>query len=301
MTQPATSTPAQHRPALLWLVLIVVGIGWGVTGPFSKLAVSTGNHPIGVTFWNTVIGTVVLTTVLLLSGRRLPLDRRHLVFFLICGLLGTALPNSLSYTAYQHLPIGVMSIIIALVPMATLLLALPLGIERRDPRRLAGLGLGTIAVALIVLPEASLPDPGQAAWVTLPIIVSLAYAAENIYIAAARPAGVDAMTILCGLFWGALILLAPAVVAADAWIDITRLGPPELAIFVISTLHMGAYFGFIWLIGQAGPVFASQVAYVVTGSGVILGMIVYAERHSPWIWAALALMFAGLALVKPKR
>ncbi len=303
MTRPASPAPnpAKHRPALLWLALIVIGIGWGITGPFSKLAVSTGNHPIGVTFWNTVIGAVVLTAVLLLSGRRLPLDRRHLVFFLICGLLGTALPNSLSYTAYRHLPIGVMSIIIALVPMATLLLALPLGIERRDPRRLAGLGLGAVAVGLIVLPEAGLPDPGQAAWVALPVIVSLAYAAENIYIATARPAGCGALTVVCGLSWGALILLAPTVVAADAWVDITRFDPPELAIFVISALHMGAYFGFIWLIGQAGPVFASQVAHVVTGSGVILGMIVYAERYSPWIWAALALMFAGLALVKPKR
>jgi drug/metabolite transporter (DMT)-like permease len=48
-------------------------------------------------------------------------------------------------------------------------------------------------------------------------------------------------------------------------------------------------------------VFTSQISYFVTGSGVVLGMIFYGERHSPWIWAALALMFAGLALVKPKR
>ncbi len=185
--------------------------------------------------------------------------------------------------------------------MATLLLALPLGIERPDPRRLFGLGLGVVAVGLIVLPQASLPEPGQAAWVALPVIVALAYAGENIYIAAARPPDIDALTILCGLSWGALILLTPVALVSDAWFDITRLGPPEQAIVVISALHMGAYFGFIWLIGQAGPVFASQVAYVVTGSGVVLGMIVYAERHSPWIWAALALMFAGLALVKPKR
>ena len=34
--------------------------------------------------------------------------------------------------------------------------------------------------------------------------------------------------------------------------------------------------------------FASQVAYVVTGSGVALGMLIYDERHSPWFWAALA-------------
>ncbi len=303
MTRTASPPPGDtlHRPAILWLALFVIGLGWGITGPFSKLAVSTGNHPIGVTFWNTVIGAAVLTTALLLSGRRLPLGRRHLVFFLICGFLGTALPNSLSYTAYRHLPVGVISIVIALVPMATLLLALPLGIERPDPRRLAGLGMGAVAVGLIVLPDASLPEPGQAAWVALPVIVSLAYAAENIYIATARPAGVDALTILCGLFWGALILLTPLVLASGAWFDITRLGPPEQAIIAISVLHIGAYFGFIWLIGQAGPVFASQVGYVVTASGVILGMLIYAERHSPWIWAALALMFGGLALVKPKR
>ena len=47
--------------------------------------------------------------------------------------------------------------------------------------------------------------------------------------------------------------------------------------------------------------FASQVAYVATGSGVALGMLIYDERHSPWFWAALALMFAGPALVRPKR
>jgi drug/metabolite transporter (DMT)-like permease len=301
MTQPAASTPARHRPALLWLALIAIGIAWGITAPLSKLAVSTGNHPIGVAFWNTVIDVVVLTAVLLASGRRLPLERRHLVFFLVCGLLGTALPNSLSYTAYGHLPVGVMSITNALGPMATLLLALSLGIERPDFRRLTGLGLGVMAVLLIVAPEAGLPEPGQAVWVALPVIVTLSYAGENIYLAAARPPGIDALTILCGLFWGALALLTPLVVVSGAWFDITRLGPPEQAIFATSALHICAYFGFIWLIGQAGPVFASQVGYVVTGSGVVLGMIVYAERHSPWIWAALALMFAGLALVKPKR
>ena len=37
-----------------------------------------------------------------------------------------------------------------------------------------------------------------------------------------------------------------------------------------------------------------MAGYVVTGSGVVLGMIFYGERHSPWIWAALA-------LVKPRR
>ena len=303
MTRPAGSATEQTTPRLArpWLALLVIGLGWGATGPFSKLAVSTGNHPIGVTFWNTAIGAVCLTAILLATGRRLPCDRRHLIFFMVCGLLGTALPNSLSYTAYQHLPIGVNVMVIALVPMATMLIALPLGIERLDPLRAAGLGLGTLAVLLIALPEASLPEPDQAIWVALPVITALAYAGENIYISTSKPPGTSALTVICGLSWGALVLLTPAVIAADAWVDITRLGPPEQAIIAISFVHMGAYFGFIWLIGQAGPIFASQVGYVVTASGVILGMALYGERHSPWVWAALALMFAGLALVKPRQ
>lgn len=303
MTRPDGQSTAQTapRPALMWLVLLVIGLAWGATGPFSKLAVSTGNHPIGVTFWNTVIGAVVLTAMLLATGRRLPLDGRHLVFFVICGFLGTALPNSLSYTSYQHLPIGVNVMVIALVPMATLLIALPLGVERLDPKRLVGLGLGVMAVLLIALPETSLPEPDQAIWVILPVITSLAYAGENIYISTSKPPDCGALTVICGLSWGALVLLIPAVIAADAWVDISRQDPPEQAIIAISFIHMAAYFGFIWLIGQAGPVFASQVGYVVTASGVVLGMILYGERHSPWVWAALALMFAGLALVKPRR
>jgi drug/metabolite transporter (DMT)-like permease len=244
---------------------------------------------------------VVLSAALWARGRRLPIDRRHVVFYLIVGFLGTALPNGLSYAAYQHLPVGVMMTVIALVPMATLLLALPLGIEQPEPRRLIGLALGVAAVALIALPDSSLPDPDKAVWIILPVIVTLAYAAESLYLAARRPPGCDTLTVMCGLCWGSVVLLIPALVATGGWVDITRLGPPELAILYNTAIHLVAYFGFLWLITQAGPVFAVQVGYVVTGSGVGFGMLVYGERPSAWVWAALALMFAGLALVKPRR
>ena len=298
--QPAAPRPVARRTALFWSVLVTIGVAWGLTGPLSKLAVSTGNQPVGISFWTAAIAAMILSIVMLVTGRRPPLRRRHVIFYVVCGLLGTALPNALSYTAYQHLSVGVIVLVISLVPMATLAIALPLGFERPEPRRLAGIGLGAIAVLLITLPEASLPEPGQAAWVALPVIVSLSYAAENIYIAAARPADCDSLSILCGLSWGAVLLLTPVMLATGTWFDLTRFGPPEQAVLVISCLHICAYFGFIWLIGQAGPVFAAQVAYVVTGSGVLLGIAIYGERHSPWVWAALGVMFAGMALVKPR-
>lgn len=300
MTQAVLPAPTSRRTFLVWIVLLVIGVAWGLTGPLSKLAVSTGNHPIGITFWNTVIGVIVLTTLLLATGKRLPLSRHHVFFFLVCGLLGTALPSSVSYKAYEYLPVGVNLIIISLVPMATILLALPLGLEKLDPGRFAGLLLGIIAVIMIAAPDTSLPDPGMAKWVILPVIASICYAAENVFIAKANPGDCDALTIMCGLMWGGFFLITPAMIASGAWFDISTLGAPELATLGISLLHIIAYFGYIWLIGKAGPVFAAQVAYVVTGSGVVFGMMIYDEQHSPWIWAALCLMFVGLTLVKPR-
>ena len=57
----------------------------------------------------------------------------------------------------------------------------------------------------------------------------------------------------------------------------------------------------LYVIRTAGPVFASQTAYVITLAGVAWGMVLFDERHSVYIWSALALTLTGIALVKPQR
>ena len=52
--------------------------------------------------------------------------------------------------------------------------------------------------------------------------------------------------------------------------------------------------------GRAGAVFAAQGAYIVTGFGVLWSMLLLGEVYSIWIWAAMALIFAGLFLVQPR-
>lgn len=48
-------------------------------------------------------------------------------------------------------------------------------------------------------------------------------------------------------------------------------------------------------------VFAAQVAYPVTGCGVLWAIVLLDERYSPYIWASLLRMVAGIALVLPRR
>ncbi|HEY5700634.1 MAG TPA: EamA/RhaT family transporter, partial [Gammaproteobacteria bacterium] len=61
------------------------------------------------------------------------------------------------------------------------------------------------------------------------------------------------------------------------------------------------YTGYIWLVGASGPIFSSQISYVVTLSGVFLSAVILSESYSPWVWLALILMIAGLALVQPRQ
>ena len=158
------------------------------------------------------------------------------------------------------------------------------------------------AVVLLIAPEQSLPDPGAAPWVLAACAASACYAAENLVIALRMPDGEDPFMVTFGMFLAATAMLAPVVIATGSFVALAwPWSPVEWSIVGMAAVSALAYSLYIYLIGWAGPVFASQVAYAVTLAGVLWGMTLFGERHSPWIWAALALMFAGLALVKPKR
>ena len=56
---------------------------------------------------------------------------------------------------------------------------------------------------------------------------------------------------------------------------------------------------FIKLVKNHGPVFASQVNYLVTISGIMWGYIILSEVHSMRFWVSLFLIIGGLFLVRP--
>ncbi|MGI9482487.1 MAG: DMT family transporter [Hyphomicrobiales bacterium] len=283
-------------------LLLGTGICWGATMPLTKTAVSTGHQPIGLIFWQLVFSSVLLSVLVLVRGRRPHLSREFLFYFLMVGLLGTLIPNSFSYLAAAQLPAGVMAISIATVPMFALVLALGFRIERFSARRLAGVGLGALAVVLLVGPEASLPDPAKAVFVLVALIAPFCYGLETIYIALKAPKGVDPVATLLGASLIGAIIAAPIAFSTGLFVDLTQpWGTPEWALLTSSVFHVVAYTSYIWLIGRAGPVFSSQIAYIVTIAGVFISSIALSETYSPWTWAALALMLGGIALVQPRR
>ena len=281
--------------------LLIMGAGWGITTPLSKIAVSTGHQPLGLVFWQMVIGAVLLGAIVFVRGGRLALGRRQITLYLAIALLGTILPNTASYRAAAHLPAGVMSIVIAMVPMFAFPIALAVGQDRFSIARVVGLGLGLGGVALLVGPEASLPDRAMVAFIPLALIAPFFYGLEGNFVGKFGTAGLDPIEVLFGASVFGAVLSLPLALGFGHWLNpLGGFGAPESALVLSSIVHALVYAGYVWLVGRAGAVFAAQVSYLVTIFGVGWAMLILDEAYSGYIWGALGLMLLGMFLVQPR-
>lgn len=286
----------------LTAILVALGAGWGMTQPLTKITVTAGYQPFGLIFWQFAIGALLTSGILLAQRKPLPISAKTIGFAALIALLGTLIPNTASYRAAFFLPSGIMSIVIATVPMFAFPIALALGTDRFTWRRMSGLILGMIGVSLIAFPEASLPDRAMVIMLPLAVVAPFCYAVEGNIVAKWGTAGLDPVQLICGAAWVGGIISLPIAILSGQFIDPR---PPyigaDFAFVISSVLHIAVYMGYIWLVGRAGAVFAGQVAYLVTGFGVVWAIILLGEQYSVWVWAALILMLCGIALVRPRQ
>lgn len=288
-----------RRASAPYLLLILLGAGWGMTQPLSKIAVSTGFRPLGLIFWQLVVSSLVLGALVLITGKGLPRGRIAWAMCVTISLVGTVLPNSFSYLSISHLPSGIMSIVLSIVPMFAFPIALAMGNDRFGILRLAGLALGLGGVALIALPHGSLPNPSAAIWLPVALIAPACYALEGNIVAKYGTGGLDPIQLLFGASLVGLVFALPAALVTGQFIT-PEPAAPEAALVASSAISAVVYASYVWLIGRAGSVFAAQVSYLVTGFGVLWAMLILGERYSGWVWSAFVVMLVGLALVRPK-
>jgi drug/metabolite transporter (DMT)-like permease len=283
------------------LVLIVAGAAWGAGQPLAKIAVSGGYRPLGIVFWQLGIGAMALGLICALRGTPLRLERRDVTLYTIIALIGTVLPGIATFSAAVHLPAGVLSILLSSIPMLAFPIALAMRHETFRWRRIAGLSLGFCGISLLIVPDASLPETIATAWVFVALIASLCYALEGNVVAKTGTHGQDPVQVLFGAsLVGAVISLPLALITGHFINPLAQWGAPNTAILASSLLHAAAYTAYVWLVGRAGPVFAVQISYLVTLFGVTWAMLFLDETYSPYFWAALVVMLAGLALVQPR-
>jgi len=281
-------------------ILMFVGISWGLTAPLSKIAVSTGHHYLGLLLWQIIVMILSLGLLQITRRKRLAINLSCFWRYLLVALLGTVLPNSIMYKAYFHLQSGVMSILVSVVPMIAFLLVLILRMEKFELRRFLGVLFGIVAIILIVLPKLELETIGEVGWIFLALLSPFCYAIEGVWINKIGLAQLDSIEVILGASILGLVTLFPIVLMNGLWVSpLKAWGPAEFAITCSSLIHSLIYISYIWLIGKAGVVFASQVSYIYTASGIGFSIILLGEGYSAFVWSAVILMSIGLVMVRP--
>ena len=268
----------------------------------SKVAVSSGHHPFGLIFWQMAITSVVLAAYIAIARVKVPIDRRYLNFYLVIAFIGTLVPNSFSYIAIRELPAGIMSVIIATVPIMSLTVALIARIEQFRLSRLVGIVLGVSALMLLALPDVNLNGPTALSWVAFAFIAPVCYAVEGNYVAVKSPKELSSVIMLFGASVVGTFIIAPVAWFGGYWVSMSHgWQAPEWAIIGSAVGHLCAYSGYLWLVRRAGAVFTSQLAYVVTLTGILVSILALGEDYGKLMWVAVAMMLVGVSLVRPKQ
>ena len=296
---PLKLNPTNLLP-LAWLLLL--GSVWGSTIIITKHIVSSDYQPLGLIFWQLAFGALLLSIIARFRSTSLPMSWAHVRFYSVVALVGTVIPNTFTYMVAAYIPAGLLAIGIATVPMFSLLIALAIKSERFNSVRMLGIILGALAIALVLGPDADFSSQGLGSYMLVALIAPFFYAIEGNYLALKTPPNMHPLNILYGASVVGLVICTPLTFLTGSWVDLSQAWTSvEWGILANSVLHVIAYVGYIWIVGLSGAVFASQVAYIVTLSGVLLGILILGESHSSLIWIALGCMILGLILVQPRK
>jgi drug/metabolite transporter (DMT)-like permease len=290
--------PLRQSRSYPLLLLIATGVTLGLAPPFAKLAIGSGVSPIAFAFWQNLIGGLLLLALATLTGVRPPL--RHLRFYTISGLITLALPSTLIFLAVARIGAGLPSIAYAFPAMITYAIALGLSMEKFSWTRASGIGLGLVGILLIVAPRSGPIDDAALPWMLLAFIAPVSLALGNIYRTRAWPRDAAPLALAAGTLLGAAFwLLLASLIFGTPYLP-TGASIVSGADWVLPVAGIFACLSFIpyfELQRVAGPVYLSQIGYVMAATSLLTGAFVFGEHYGLLVWLAAGVIVAGILLV----
>lgn len=277
--------------------LIFLGSSWGLYFSLLKIAELSGISYIGILTLTTLGVGIGMSAIALARGRRPGFSRRHILFYIVCAVTGYLLPMIAELWVIGHMPASVLTLIVAMAPLATLLVAWLFKSDRISPTRIGGVTLGAFAIFAVLLPDVNRGDAVAWHWLLLATLVPVSYAIHHNFTARFWPPDSDSYQVACGeALFACLIMLAFA--AFDwQWQDLQSWNRGHAAILVMAVIALVDIWIYFELIRLKGPIFTSHANYFMVVSGVFWGMVIFAERPSPLTWLSVALLVASLYLI----
>ena len=292
-----TQSTVKHWALLAYLVLV-----WGVA--FALIAVALESfHPLFIVWSRLWMGALVVWCVWQWRQQRWFLGREWWPRLTVLSLTGNIIPFSLIAWAEQSVPSAEVGILMALMPIATLVLAhWLLDHEPLTWRRFAGVVVGFAGVALLVGDDllsagASGQWPGQVA----ALLATVSYAFNGVYakrLPAENPVALSVGTLAIG----SLLLAVPALWAqlAGPGFDVTAGATSVLVVLGVMATGVATWCYFV-VVTEKGPGFLSTINYLIPAVAFAAGTVFLAE---PWGWEhliALGMILVGVGLIQVRQ
>jgi drug/metabolite transporter (DMT)-like permease len=288
----------QTMGRLEWGLLLFLSLLWGASFFFFKVLV-TELPPFTIVLGRVAIASVVLNILLRVQGGHLPTSGAEWRDHFILAVTNYVMPYALIAYGEKHISSGLASILNAMVPIFTMLMAHALTrSEKLSWNKAAGVAFGLIGVVCIVGPSA-LQDIGgrnllgEFACLTAAVL----YGFGNVF--GRRFRGWPLLQVATSQVTASLVVVLPLACFVDhPW----TLPLPSLPVWgaliglaLLSTVV--AYNIYFHILSKAGSTNISQVAFLVPISAVLLGIAFLGETLSANALAGMAVIGLGLAAI----
>ena len=273
-----------------WALFAAMAVIWGI--PYLLIKIAIGElTPASLVLLRTAIGAALLLPVAAARGWLAPLIP-YWRWVLVYTIVEVSLPWFLLADGERRLSSSFTGLLIAAVPLiAAVLQLLTRGDDRVDRRRVLGLLVGMVGVAVLVGLNVSFKDLGAVAEVGL---VALGYASGPIIIARRLPS-LPAVGVVA-----ASLVLTALIYAPLALPQLPRAMPTGKVLLAVAILAVVctalAFLVFFALIGEVGPVRATIITYFNPAVALLLGVAVLREPFTLGAVVGFSLILAGSVL-----
>lgn len=280
-----TTVPSMSRRGVL--LFAALGIIWGIPYLLIKVAVEWMD-PAFVVFARVALGAAVLVPIVL-ARRQWVLLRGHWPWVIVFALVELTFTLLALSWAEERISSSLAALLIASVPIVGTILANRFGLDAHiTPRRMLGLGVGFLGVALLVGLDIS---ASTALAIAALAITVLGYALGPIVIEK-RLSGVPTLPVVAAALGINTVIYLPfgilqwptTPVPASAW----------LAVVVLGLVCTAAAFVLLFmLIGEVGAPRAQVITYINPAVAVVLGVVVLSEPVTIGIAIGFPLVLLG--------
>jgi drug/metabolite transporter (DMT)-like permease len=288
--------PGQTGVVEIALLLTLATI-WSSSFGFIKVAVETV-PPITVTAGRLLLAAIIVVIYARLRGHRFPTEPGLWPKFFLIGLFGNALPFTLIGWGEVTIDSGLAAILMAVMPIATLVLAHFFAEnERMNPARIAGVTFGFGGILVLIGPDA-LSGLGDEAVRQIAVAGGATCYAVATVIARRLPKMPTSLSSAGALIAATAIILPASLIFDRPW----TLSPSDESINAVIVLGLFptalAYILYFALLRRTGANFIALNNYLIPCLGVIWGIIFLDELLNWQAMLALGIILTGVAFTR---